>query len=113
MRNGSPAKTEKPMMKIATFCAVLGLVLFSSAAPEAASVRNLGCGDQQVTQRGCAAGSAGAMDLVAQRKRPKVTIYPRRPYPGPNAKRYCHAWLVKEYRVSGPVIVPQMRCWWQ
>ena len=53
------------------------------------------------------------MDLVAQRKRPKVTIYPRRPYPGPNAKRYCHAWLVKEYRVSGPVIVPQMRCWWQ
>jgi hypothetical protein len=54
------------------------------------------------------------MDLAAQKKkRPHVTIYPRRIYPGPNAKRQCRSWLTKEYRVSGPVIVPQMRCWWE
>jgi len=45
------------------------------------------------------------------RKRPRVTIHPRRE-PGPNSKRHCEAWLQKEYRVSGPVITPQMRCWW-
>ena len=53
------------------------------------------------------------VDFSAQKKRPHVTIYPRRVRPGPNAKRQCYSWLVKEYRVSGPVIVPQMRCWWE
>jgi hypothetical protein len=57
--------------------------------------------------------SSDCLDLAAQKKRPRVTIYPRRVYPGPNAKRQCHAWLAQEYRVSGPVIVPQMRCWWE
>ena len=49
----------------------------------------------------------------AARSRPRVTIHPRRIYPGPNAKRYCRSWLAKEYRVSGTVIVPHMHCWWQ
>jgi hypothetical protein len=49
----------------------------------------------------------------ANGKRPRVTIYPRRQYPGPYAVRQCRSWLVTEYRVSGPVITPQMRCWWQ
>lgn len=49
----------------------------------------------------------------AARKRARVTIYPRRVYPGPNAVRQCRSWLVAEYRVSGPVITPQMRCWWE
>ena len=33
-------------------------------------------------------------------------------YPGPNAKRECVARYVTEYRPSGTVIVPRMRCWW-
>ena len=45
-------------------------------------------------------------ELAAQ-SRPRITIHPRRIRPGPNAKRYCRSWLAKEYRVSGPVIVPQ------
>jgi hypothetical protein len=49
-------------------------------------------------------------DLSAQ-TRPRITIYPR--HLGPNAKRQCRAWLVKEYRVSGPVIVPRQQCWWE
>jgi hypothetical protein len=47
------------------------------------------------------------------RRPPRITIYPRTMHPGPNAKRYCRSWLAKEYRVSGPVIVPRMQCWWQ
>jgi hypothetical protein len=51
--------------------------------------------------------------LAAQKKRPRVVIYGRRSYPGPNAVRQCRSWLAREYRVSGPVIVPQMYCWWE
>ncbi len=47
----------------------------------------------------------------SSRPRPRITIHPRQ-LP-PTAKRYCRSWLVKEYRVSGPVIVPRMQCWWQ
>jgi hypothetical protein len=48
----------------------------------------------------------------AAQSRPRITIHPRSTYPGRNAKRLCRSWLAKEYRFSGPVIVPQMRCWW-
>ena len=54
-----------------------------------------------------------APEFSAQKKRPRVTIYPRRVYPGPYAKRECYSWLRTEYRVSGTVVTPQMRCWWQ
>ena len=55
--------------------------------------------------------SASTQELAAQ-SRPRITIHPRRIHPGPNSKRYCRSWLAREYRVSGPVIVPQMHCWW-
>ena len=32
--------------------------------------------------------------------------------PGPNAVRVCNAHYVQEYRPSGTVIVPRMRCYW-
>jgi hypothetical protein len=55
-------------------------------------------------------------ELSAQQRRPaRIIIRPRRylyPYPGPSAVRHCTSWLQPEYRPSGPVIVPQMRCWW-
>lgn len=54
--------------------------------------------------------SGNTHELAAQSARPRIIIHPR--HLGPNAKRYCRSWLAKEYRVSGPVIVPQMRCWW-
>lgn len=52
-------------------------------------------------------------EFAAQASRPRITIHPRRTSPAPNAKRYCRSWLAKEYRVSGPVVVPRMQCWWQ
>ena len=64
-----------------------------------------------------AAGIAGADQthaLAAQtRRRPRVIIRPRRVRPGPNSQRICRSWLAEEYRPSGTVIVPQMRCWWE
>ena len=45
-------------------------------------------------------------------RRPHIVIRPGRIKPGPNSKRYCRFWLAEEYRVSGPVIVPQQQCWW-
>jgi hypothetical protein len=71
---------------VAALALILGAGTFASAAP----------GDQNV---------------YAQ-SRPHITIHPRRIEPGPNTKRHCRAWLAKQYRVSGTVIVPQMRCWW-
>ena len=52
-------------------------------------------------------------EAVARTSRPRVVIQPHRYRLGPNAKRECRAKLVQEYRVSGPVIVPQTTCWWE
>ncbi len=65
-----------------------------------------------VTQT-AAADSGGYTHELSAQKRPHITIYPRSRPLGPNAKRYCRAWLAQEYRVSGPVIVPRQYCWWQ
>jgi hypothetical protein len=59
------------------------------------------------------AAAAPATQELSSQSRPRITIHPRQIRPGPNAKRYCRAWLAKEYRVSGPVIVPQQYCWWR
>jgi hypothetical protein len=69
---------------------------------------------------------ATASNLSAQtRKRPRITVTPEpqppawdypRPgtysYPGPGGVRHCEDWYITEYRPSGAVITPQMRCWW-
>ena len=50
------------------------------------------------------------------RYRADSTEFPRTDnlgYPGPNAVRQCASWLQPEYRLSGTVVTPQMRCWWQ
>ena len=64
-------------------------------------------------QKSGAANGSFAQEFAAQKKRTRVTIYPRRVYPGPYAKRQCYSWLATEYRVSGTVVTPQMRCWWE
>ena len=93
------------MMRIATGLAFGGLILAMIVGEAAvASANDL--------QPGVAAAPL-AHEFAAQKKRPRVTIYPRRVYPGPYAKRQCYSWLVTEYRVSGTVVTPQMRCWWE
>jgi hypothetical protein len=54
-------------------------------------------------------------ELSSQRRarpRTRIRIYAPYAYPGPNAVRHCTAWLEPEWRLSGTVIVPRMRCWW-
>ena len=57
--------------------------------------------------------AAIAVDALAQQRRPRIVIQPRSLQPGPNARRYCRAWLAVENRPSGQVITPQRECWWQ
>lgn len=82
------------------------------------------------------AAPAKITDISAQarvrtlRPRPRIRVTPlyRYPYrtfsttypvpypyefPGPGAVRQCGSWLAAEYRPSGTVIVPKMRCWWE
>lgn len=54
-------------------------------------------------------------EVSAQRRvrpRTRIRIYAPYAYPGPNAVRQCTSWLEPEWRLSGTVIVPRMRCWW-
>lgn len=50
----------------------------------------------------------------ARRRAPTRIVVTPRPYgyPGPGAVRQCTSWLEPDYRPSGTVIVPRMRCWW-
>jgi hypothetical protein len=45
-----------------------------------------------------------------RRVRPRIQIYPRAT--APQVYRDCQAQLVQEWRPSGTVIVPRMRCVW-
>jgi hypothetical protein len=84
-----------------------------------ASAEFFGCKDPKVTVRnygGASTHYASARtthDFSAQSSRPRVTIYPRQNTVRSNSVRQCRAQLVKEYRVSGTVIVPKMHCWWE
>jgi hypothetical protein len=59
-----------------------------------------------------ATADEGSREVSAQR-RAAITVHPTRSTPGPNATRHCDAWLEKEYRPSGTVVVPRMRCVWR
>ena len=45
--------------------------------------------------------------LTARYVRPRIEIYPR-----PPLYRRCVDWYELQYRPSGTVLYPQMRCWW-
>jgi hypothetical protein len=108
------------MRRIVTGFGLLALIVALNAgvmAPAAAEF--FGCDDQHPARSASstrapsfARSSTFTHELAAQ-SRPRITIYPRQSYPGRNAKRQCRSWLVKEYRVSGPVIVPRQQCWWE
>ncbi len=106
-----------------TFCGLLALILACTAGfSQSASAEFFGCNDRpgQVLSRSTSSHGTGARasartthEFAAQSSRPRITIYPRYGQPRSGAKRQCRSWLVKEYRVSGTVIVPRQQCWWQ
>ena len=64
---------------------------------------------QAVAQTSPLGQSAPSMSLPENppRGRPRIEIYPRRPL-----YRRCVDWYELQYRPSGTVLYPQMRCWW-
>jgi hypothetical protein len=97
--------------------ALVGAGLAVVATPAAAEF--FGCKDPKTTVRnytgayGHYASVRTTSEYSAQSSRPRVTITPRHRQLSANSVRQCRAQLVKEYRVSGTVIVPRMQCWWE
>jgi hypothetical protein len=88
------------------------------------------CASPAAAQTPPGAAKSRVTDAYAQvpprpRTRIRVTPYPYRTYsttfpvpyqqefPGPGYVRQCTSWLAPENRVSGTVITPRMRCWWE
>jgi hypothetical protein len=75
--------------------------------------------NQKAPQRRVAVQKRAPTRIIVRpllRERLDSTEFPRSDYlgyPGPNAVRQCVSWLQPEYRLSGTVVTPQMRCWWQ
>jgi hypothetical protein len=109
--------TKKRTLAIAA--AAAGLIVLGPAADDARA--------QGVRAERDAALAARAQAQPTTRPRTRIRVTPRYPYrttptdyptpypiefPGPGYVRECKAWLAQEFRPSGPVITPQMRCWW-
>jgi hypothetical protein len=56
-----------------------------------------------------AGAQASSAELSAQSRRPPARL---RVYPGRLLYRDCTFRLARQWRPSGPVIVPVQRCWW-
>ena len=54
-------------------------------------------------------GARASTELSAQARRPPARL---RVYPGRLLYRDCTFRLARQWRPSGPVIVPVQRCWW-
>jgi len=98
--------------KLNIFGVLALMVAVSAAMLVPASAEFFGCNDKPgKVLASYTSGSGGyTHEFAAQSARPRITIHPR--HLSRNATRHCRSWLAKEYRISGPVIVPQMRCWW-
>jgi len=114
-RSGEPGQNRAAtQMKrtILSLLAALGLIALGLAEAENALAQT----------------SEAAREYSYRRVRPRIHVTPAYPYrlystpypvpykyeyPGPGAVRECTSWLAQEYRPSGPVITPRMRCWWQ
>jgi hypothetical protein len=114
------------MTRTALLAAASGLILLALAEADGVSAQSPGA------RRGLDAALSAYAQVRPKLRRPRARIrvtpayrYPYRlnssiypipyeyEYPGPGAVRQCASALVTEYRPSGPVIVPRMRCWWE
>ncbi|MGH6725319.1 MAG: hypothetical protein ACREB8_02080 [Pseudolabrys sp.] len=100
-----------------TFLAVPALVLAISAGlmlPAAAEF--FGCNDNKASHAYSSYASANESSRYthefAAQSRPRIVIHPRHKVLTRYSKRHCESWLSQEDRLSGPVLTPQMRCWW-
>jgi len=61
----------------------------------------------QTSPLGQSGPSASLPEAPPPRGRPRIEIYPR-----PPLYRRCVDWYELQYRPSGTVLYPRMRCWW-
>lgn len=87
----------------------LGVLMLSAASTIAEAARETSVATEKMTAEEFSAQSRRAYRRVPSR----VRVYRGSYYPGPNAVRICNAHYVQEYRPSGTVIVPRMRCYWR
>jgi hypothetical protein len=94
----------------------LRLAILAGCALAAISVAANSPAEAQGTSvhAGQSANAAPSIEATAQSRRPRtqLRIYRERAYLPPNAVRACDAWYEQEFRPSGTVIVPRMRCRW-
>jgi hypothetical protein len=64
------------------------------------------------TQRARAAQSFDGSAQARRRAPTRLRVIRERAYLPPTAVRECNAWYEQEFRPSGTVIVPRMRCRW-
>jgi hypothetical protein len=62
--------------------------------------------------RDLAKDNAATYEISAQR-RTQLVVTPGYRRLSASATRECTAWLEREIRPSGPVVVPRQRCWWR
>jgi hypothetical protein len=65
-----------------------------------------------VTRQSASALAQLAPQRLIHRHGTPIRVYGRSGYLPPTAVRTCSAWYEQEYRPSGTVIVPRMRCHW-
>ena len=87
---------------------IVGSFMRSIVAAAVFGALVFGAGDASA---GPVSGSAQAVstELSAQTRRPPARL---RVYPGRLLYRECDFRLARQWRPSGPVIVPVQRCWW-
>lgn len=88
--------------------ALVGLI---SAVP--AGVRATSAGEEaSSTAMKLTAEEFSAQSRKVLRRARRIPVYGGYNTPGPNSVRICNAWYEQEYRPSGTVVVPRMRCYW-
>jgi hypothetical protein len=95
-----------------------GLAIMASAAVALATIciGSSPAEAQNVTHDSQRAGAAQQIETSAQSRRRRaptqLRVIRERMYLPPTAVRTCDAWYEQEFRPSGTVIVPRMRCRW-
>jgi hypothetical protein len=110
---------ERSIMK--QIC-VTGAMLFTLGLPLQFTSVEL---DQTAVNRRIASAELDVFSAQSRQEnaRPRIRVQPRQPpasefppyeygSPGPGAVRQCVDWYATEYRPSGTVVTPQIRCRW-
>lgn len=95
---------RKLALAILAGCALAAVGVAANSPAAAQAVGN--------AQTATAAQPLEATGQVRRRPRTQLRVYRNGAYLPPNAVRECNSWLEQEFRPSGTVIVPRMRCRW-